>query len=132
MAKSEDYRIPCNRCGNPVNLSAEEHKQTGGEAYCPDCLVPFTCPSCGERKTTIPENISSDGETYCASCGIPGTPTTMQNIARMVFVAGITGVPGFLLAYTGSIDGAIEFATQNQAVANLASLWFFLGIYAFK
>jgi len=132
MAESEDYRIPCNRCGDPVLLSAGEYEQTDGEAYCQDCLVSFTCPSCGERKNTIPENISSEGDTYCASCGLPGGPSTGQSIARAIFFAGIIGVPAFLLTYTGSIDGAIEFATQSQSVTNLASVWFFLGIYAFK
>jgi len=132
MANSEDYRIPCTRCGDPVTLSAEEYEQTGDEAYCQDCLVPFTCPSCGERKSGTPENVNSDGETYCASCGVPGGPTTGQRIARGLLAVSLISIFTFSLGHTGSINGAIDFMSQNEAIVNSASLLFLLGIYAFK
>lgn len=68
MSHSQTYRVPCNRCGNPVGVSVNDYNQSGGEVYCEECLVPFICDECGMRKYTIPENVPRDSSLICGDC----------------------------------------------------------------
>lgn len=68
MSGREPVRAQCTRCGNSLVTTKQEYQREGGKVYCDECLVPFQCDTCGERKYTIPENISETSSLTCRDC----------------------------------------------------------------
>lgn len=68
MSGREPVRAQCTRCGNSLVTTKQEYQREGGQVYCDECLVPFQCEICGERKYTIPENISETSSLTCRDC----------------------------------------------------------------
>jgi len=68
MSNRELLRVPCSRCAQTVTVEKSDYLREDGTVYCDECLAPFYCDSCGERKYTIPEKISADTSLTCADC----------------------------------------------------------------
>jgi len=68
MQNNDVLRVPCNRCGQAFEVKHEHYNQEGGVVYCQECLAPFVCSVCGERRYTIPEKIPADGNLVCKYC----------------------------------------------------------------
>lgn len=68
MSGREPVRAQCTRCGNSLVTTKQDYQREGGRVYCDECLVPFQCDICGERKYTIPEKISEASSLTCRDC----------------------------------------------------------------
>ena len=68
MAGRNSVRAECGRCQATFLVSRQEYQRGEGEVYCEECLVPFQCDTCGERKYTVPENISPNSALTCRDC----------------------------------------------------------------
>jgi Zn-dependent protease len=82
MSGREPVRAQCTRCGNSLITTKQEYQREGGQVYCDECLVPFQCDVCGERKYTIPENISETSSLTCRDCAQKGQQSKGGNSGR--------------------------------------------------
>ena len=61
-------RAECARCRATFLVSQQEYQREEGEVYCEECLVPFQCDTCGERKYTVPEKVTPNSALTCRDC----------------------------------------------------------------
>jgi len=96
MSSEEILKVPCSRCEKPHKVRESVYHKQGGNTYCQDCLVPFTCDSCGMRRQTIPENVSRNTSLTCRHCASSGSSTEEQNnwgfFNVWYWAEGITGL----------------------------------------
>lgn len=68
MVGPNSVRAECARCRASILVSQQDYQRGKGELYCEECLVPFQCDTCGERKYTVPEDISPNSAPTCRDC----------------------------------------------------------------
>jgi len=68
MPEEEVVRVPCSRCDQLHETTRLTYQNNGGQTYCEECLVPFECGKCGERRYTVPEKVSEEKTIVCKYC----------------------------------------------------------------
>jgi len=68
MSEDKIFQVSCSRCGQLHETTKLEYQNNNGQTYCKECLVPFECGRCGERRYTIPENVSKGKTVICEYC----------------------------------------------------------------
>lgn len=68
MSSKGEIRVACSRCGKTFFTEESTFEANNGDVYCEECLVPFICDNCGERRYTIPEKVSDSDSLICTYC----------------------------------------------------------------
>lgn len=58
----EDILVDCEFCGEPINLSRDEHtfRTEFGSVICLECRYPYECEHCGERCERLETVVDAD------------------------------------------------------------------------
>jgi len=134
MSSKEILKVPCSRCEKPHKVRESEYHKQGGNTYCQECLVPFTCDSCGVRRQTVPEKISPNASLTCRHCTSSGSSTEQQDswgfFNLWYWAEGITGLISVIVTITlitFLFLSMQEMAQMNTAYFTIVDWVLFLG-----